>query len=129
MKIQIGIDILVTTIQNVGLGDRVNLALARADDVNHIECAERWRDEMKEAISELGRVADRALVELDESIGNALMSLMSDFRYNDNYPRLMQDLTQQPFSYVSKLIAKMANLDEEEMRATLQALSAYGKGE
>lgn len=127
LKIQIGIDILTTSMKESGVSADVDMTLLKARDQDHIEAAERWRDEISEAIEELGEVADRALLVLGENTDDALMSIMTDLV--NSYPRVTNDLSQQPFNYVSVLIGKIASQDEKGMRATLETLSAFGKGE
>lgn len=125
LKIQIGTDILVTGMREIGAHGQIDMELIRANDVDHIEAAERWREEHEEAFRCLGLIAARALRELP-STDNALMSLLSDL--HGNYPEIRSFLSDQPLEYVSKLVFNIAG-NLESMEQILESLSSFGRGE
>ena len=125
LKIQIGTEILVSKMRQFRISqDQIDMELIRANDVDHIEAAERWRDEFQEEFRQLGFIAERAYRELP-STDSALMSLLSDLHSNLEVQTFLRNQDQQ---YVSALISKMAN-HIQGMEQILESLSAYGRGE
>ena len=124
LKIQIGTDILVTGMRHLGAHGQIDMVLIRANDVDHIEAAEKWRDEFKEEFRQLGFIAERAYRELP-STDNALMSLLSDLHSNQEVQMFLRN---QDLRYVSDLISNMAS-HIQSMEQILESLSAYGRGE
>ena len=125
LKIQIGTEILVSKMRQFRISqDQIDMELIRANDVDHIEAAERWRDEFQEEFRQLGFIAERAYRELPTT-DNALMSLLSDLHSNQE---VQMFLSSQDLRYVSDLISKMAN-HIQSMEQILGSLSAYGRGE
>jgi len=125
LKIQIGTEILVSKMRQFRISqDQIDMELIRANDVDHIEAAERWRDEFQEEFRQLGFIAERAYRELPTT-DNALMSLLSDLHSNQEVQMFLRN---QDLRYVSDLISKMAN-HIQSMEQILGSLSAYGRGE
>jgi len=125
LKIQIGTEILVSKMRQFRISqDQIDMELIRANDVDHIEAAERWRDEFQEEFRQLGFIAERAYRELPTT-DNALMSLLSDLHSNQEVQMFLRN---QDLRYVSDLISKMAN-HIQGMEQILGSLSAYGRGE
>ena len=125
LKIQIGTDILVTGMRQLGVSrDQIEMALIRANDVDHIEAAEKRREEFEEEFRQLGFIAERAYRELPAT-DNAIMSLLSDLY---NYPEVQEFLRVHGFEYISILISGIAG-HIESMEQILESLSAYGRGE
>ena len=125
LKIQIGTDMLVTRMRQLGVSrGQIDMELIRANDVDHIEAAEKWRDEFKKEFRQLGFIAERAYRELPTT-DNALMSLLSDLHSNQEVQMFLRN---QDLRYVPGLISKMAN-HIQSMEQILESLSAYGRGE
>lgn len=126
LKIQIGIDILKTGMRQIGASSQIiDTELLRARDVDHIDAAEKWREEYEEVFRQLGVIADRAILELP-STDNALMSLLSDF--HNNYPWVGEALSGQSIEYVSRLIFGVAS-HLQSIEQILESLSSFGRGE
>jgi len=129
LKIQIGVDILATSMHESGVSASVDMALLKARDQDHVEAAEGWRNENPVIFSEIGMAAKEALHKLQEGSNRkdqALWSLAASFKYV--CPEAYAELDHHKFSYLAQLFGKMGDQDGAGMVRSLTALVAFGEG-
>ncbi len=129
LKIEIGKDILRSSLKAMGTEhSQTDAIVKRSNDAYHIDAAENLRSAAPAGImSGIAQIADRALREFGRDTGDALMSIMSDLTSNFRYVNQWFIHDSPPF--FTNLFRQLAEMDEEQMRNTLQVLAAYARGE